>query len=241
MISAAYPYKGHWFAATGLLVVFVLDRTSHAIFGDVTLAPLVAVIALAAIALRLKPGQILLWCLAYTILCFLLLTYWRGSFVWVPQALPEDFLSPAFFARAAVRSTTVLVAGALCALLSRQRQKLQTAVDETTAVMTALPSAVLISDPSGFISFANDKAADTLRTGKDELVGASFFSLITSPEGNTIEKYTSLGELPGENSGVIKLQLRRNPDMRFSARMFCLQTSAGRMIATVLTENDSSS
>ena len=107
--------------------------------------------------------------------------------------------------------------------------------------MTALPSAVLISDPSGFISFANDKAADTLRTGKDELVGASFFSLITSPEGNTIEKYTSLGELPGENSGVIKLQLRRNPDMRFSARMFCLQTSAGRMIATVLTENGSSS
>jgi hypothetical protein len=69
---------------------------------------------------------------------------------------------------------------------------------------------------------------------------ASFFSLITSPEGNTIEKYTSLGELPGENSGVINLQLRRNSDMRFSARMFCLQTSAGRMIATVLIENGSS-
>jgi hypothetical protein len=238
--ARAYPDKGHWFAAAGLLAVFMLDRASHAMFGDVTVAPLVAVIALAAIALRLKPGQILLWTLAYALLCFLLLTYWRGSFVSLPKALPEDFLSATFFGRAAVRSTTVLVAGALCALLSRQRQKLQIAVDETTAVMAALPSAVLISDPSGFISFANDKAADTLRTGKDELMGASFFSLITSPEGNTIEKYSSLIELPSENSGVIKLQLRRNPDMRFSARMFCLQTSAGRMIATVLTENDSS-
>lgn len=234
--STVYHAQSQWFAAIGLLAVFVLDRIAHAIFGDVTVAPLVAVILLAAIALRLTPIQLLLWTPVYALLCFLLLTYWRASFTWQDKQLPGDWMSATFFWRAVVRAATVLVAGVLCALLSRQRERLQALVDETTAVMTALPSGVLISDPSGFISFANDKAVEALGVCRGDLLGSSFFSLLTAPHGNTIEKYAALCEVPGENSGNLKLQLRRKPEVRLTAKLFCLQTSTGRMIATVLDE-----
>lgn len=234
MTPRKYLDKSHWYGLAGLVMVFLIDRTAYALFGDVTVAPLVAVMVLAAIALRLRPGQLFIWTPLYALLCFFLLTYWRGSLVSQTKQLPVDFLNAVFFWRAAVRSTTVMVAGGLCTLLSRQREKLQASVDETSAVMMALPSGVLISDPSGFITFANDRACEAMGVAKDDLRGSSFFSLLSAPDGNTIEKYAALCELPGENSGIMKLRLRANPSVQFAAKLFCLQTLSGRMIATVL-------
>lgn len=140
------------------------------------------------------------------------------------------------FQRGLVRSLTVLLAGGLCALLRLQRDRLETAVEETVAVMTALPSGVLISDSSGLISFANEKAAQLLHVKVENLVGSSYFSLLNAPEGNTIERYSRLAELPGEKSEKMILQMRKDPAISVGARLFCLKAPSGRLVATVLDE-----
>jgi PAS domain S-box-containing protein len=131
----------HWSAAAGLVAVLVIDRLTHEFFGDITLAPLVSVIVLASLTLRLEPREILLWAPLYALLSFLLLTYWRGSFVWHPSPLPPDITSSASFWQAVVRSSTVTIAGGLCAALSHQKQKLQALLDEKTAIDSALTEA----------------------------------------------------------------------------------------------------
>jgi len=219
------------------MAVFAVDRFTHFVFGDITLAPLLAILALSGSAFFLKPRYILLWTPWYALLCFLLLTYWRHSFV--PDGLRAEVVWDGQFAitRGFVRSLTVLLAGGLCALLSQQRQRLERSLEETVAVMAALPLGVVISDRSGLISFANEKAALLLHKPVADLVGSSFFSLLASAEGNMIERYSSLSEVPGENSGRIFLHLRANPAVRFAVRLFSLQSPAGRLVATVFDES----
>ena len=225
-----------WIPLGGLVLVFTLDRFTHYLLGDITLAPLLAILVLAASAFFLKPRAILLWTPFYALLCFLLLTAWRYSFVpgspFAAEAGPSQFA----FSRGLVRALTVFLAGGLSALLSQQKQRLQRSVDETVAVMTALPLGVLISDRSGLITFANEKAALMLGGQVESLVGSSYFSLLASSEGNTIEKYSEIAEIPGEKSGRIIFYLRQNPQHRLAARLFSLQSVSGRLVATVFDE-----
>lgn len=102
-------------------------------------------------------------------------------------------------------------------------------------MMTALLSGALISDSSGLISFANDRGAQILNVAMEK-PGSSYFSLLTPPEGNTIEKYAALSELPGENQGRLIMSLRKEPHKRFAARMSCLKAASGRLMATIFDE-----
>ena len=225
-----------WIPLGGLVLVFTLDRFTHYLLGDITLAPLLAILVLAASAFFLKPRAILLWTPFYALLCFLLLTAWRYSFVPGSPSIAEAGPGQFAFSRGLVRALTVFLAGGLSALLSQQKQRLQRSVDETVAVMTALPLGVLISDRSGLITFANEKAALMLRGQVESLVGSSYFSLLASSEGNTIEKYSEIAEIPGEKSGRIIFYLRQNPQHRLAARLFSLQSVSGRLVATVFDE-----
>lgn len=137
-MSTPHRDASHWYAAAGLVAVLAIDRLAHTLFGDVTLAPLVSVIVLASLTLRLKARDILLWTPLYVLLTFLLLTYWRGSFVRQPGPLPPDLFTGMTFWRTVVRSFTVAVAGGLCAALSLQRQRLQALLEERIAVDAAL-------------------------------------------------------------------------------------------------------
>lgn len=234
MHGSATNLPGNFLAAGTLFLVFFLDRLAYFFFGDITLAPLLAVISLSGLTFFLKPKEILLWTPGFVLVCFLLLTFWRHSFAPdLPLAAPSTE-SPLVLQRGLVRSLTVLLAGGLCALLRLQRNRLETAVEETVAVMTALPLGVLISDSSGLISFSNERAAQLLHVKVDELMGSSYFSLLNAPEGNMIEKYSVLSELPGQKTEKIIFQLRKNPAITVRARLFCLQAPSGRLVATVL-------
>jgi len=236
MVGSKPRFPAKLLAGAALFTVFFLDRVAHFFLGDITLAPLLAVISLAALAFFLRPKAVLLCTPAFALLCFLLLTFWRHSLVLPGFGDLPEMETPVSYGRGFVRSLTVLIAGGLCALLSLQREQLQNAVDETVAVMTALPSGVLISDSSGLISFANDRAAQILNVAVENLLGSSYFSLLTLPEGNTIEKYAALSELPGENSGRLMMSLRKEPNKRLVAQMFCLKAASGRLVATVFDE-----
>ena len=219
-----------------LFLVITLDRLGYYLMGDITLAPVLSVLCLAGLTFYLPPKQILIGTLGFVLVSFLLLTFWRYSFVPGGPFVAPDQKSGFSLARAAVRSVTVLLAGGLCALLGLQRERLQAAVSETVAVMTALPSGVLISNSSGLISFANERAARILDAKIEDLIGSSFFSLLTSPEGNIIEKYSALAEMPGEKSGRLIFHLRKNPSVVLGARLFCLHSASGRLVATVFDE-----
>lgn len=236
MAGSKPKFPAKLLAGAALVAVFLLDRVAHFFFGDITLAPLLAVVSLAALAFFLRPKAVLLCTPAFALLSFLLLTFWRHSLVLPGFGDLPEVETLVGFGRGFVRSLTVLIAGGLCALLSLQREQLQKAVDETVAVMTALPLGVLISDSSGLISFANDRAAQILNVAMEKLLGSSYFSLLNAPEGNTIEKYAALSELPGENSGRLIMSLRKEPHKRLAARMFCFKAASGRLVATVFDE-----
>ena len=224
---------GGWLALLGLVIVFSLDRLTHFLLGDITLAPLLSIVWLAFLASFLSPRKVLLSTPWYAILSFFLLTHWRYSFT-SDSLLGLGSVEPSFsYSRGIVRSLTVLFAGGLCALLSHQRERLQIAVDEVVTVLTGLPLGVVISNPSGLISFANDHAARILGISTDELVGSSYFSLLNSPSGNTIEKYSLLAEIAGTKSERMTFYLRKNPRAHLTARLFCLQAASGRLIATI--------
>lgn len=228
--------RNFWIPLGGLLLVFTLDRFAHYLLGDITLAPLVAILVLAGSAFFLKPRSILFWTPFYALLCFLLLTAWRYSFVPGAAHANEVFLGEFVFSRGLVRALTVFLAGVLSACLSQQKQRLQRSVEETVAVMTALPLGVLISDRSGLITFANEKVALFLGVEIESLVGSSYFSLLASSAGNTIEKYSEVAEIPGEKSGRINFYLRKKPQHYLVARLFSLQSVSGRLVATVFDE-----
>jgi PAS domain-containing protein len=217
-------------------LVFTLDRLGYYLMGDITLAPVLSVLCLAGLTFYLSPKQIMVWTLGFVLISFLLLTFWRYSFVPGGPYVAPDQKTGFSLARGGVRSATVLLAGGLCALLGLQRERLQAAVAETVAVMTALPSGVLISNSSGLISFANEKVAQILGAKVEDLIGSSFFSLLTSPEGNTIEKYSILAEVPGDKIERLILHLRKNPSVALRARLFCLQSASGKLVATVFDE-----
>ena len=170
------------------------------------------------------------------LLAFCLLTIWRHSFVLGPPT--PDLVDPVYpLSRALIRTATVFLVALLCCLLAQQRNRIQRALDESVAVVSALPVGVLISDQSGFISFANDRARFLLASPDDGLMGLSIFSLFSNPEGNLIDKYSSLSEVSGQTLGPIHLQIRGNPRLTFSASMFSLQSQSEKLVATLLSDN----
>jgi len=220
----------------GLLIVFAVDRLTYSFFGDITLSPLLCNITLATFAFFLRPRQIFFWGAVYTIAAFFLLTIWRHSFVMGP--ITPDLVDPVYpLSRAIIRSATVFLVALLCCLLAQQRTRIQRALDESVAVVSALPVGVLISDQSGFISFANERARFLLASPDNSLMGLSIFSLFSNLEGNLIDKYSSLSEVSGQTLGPIPLQIRRNPRLTFSASMFSLQSQSEKLVATLLSEN----
>ena len=223
----------------GLLLVFAIDRASYSLFGDITLSPLLCNITLASFAFFLRPRQILFWGAVYSIAAFFLLTIWRHSFVQAPIA--TELIDPVYpLSRAVIRSSTVLLVALLCCLLAHQRERIQIALDELISVLSALPVGVLISDQSGFISFANGRALSLLASTAQTLVGSSFFSLFSTPNGDLIDKYSSLSEVSGHTLGPLILGLRKDSHITFSATIVSIKSQSERLVATLITDNTSS-
>ena len=223
----------------GLLLVFAIDRATYSLFGDITLSPLLCNITLASFAFFLRPRQILFWGAVYTIAAFFLLTIWRHSFFLGPLA--PHLVDPVYpLSRAVIRSSTVLLVALLCCLLAQQRERIQCALNESLSVVSALPVGVIISDQSGFISFANDRARFLLASTAETLVGSSFFSLFSNPNGDLIDKYSSLSEVSGQTLGPLILRLRKDSHITCSATMFSIKSQPERLVATLLSDNTSS-
>jgi nitrogen-specific signal transduction histidine kinase len=106
--------------------------------------------------------------------------------------------------------------------------------------VSALPVGVLISDQSGFISFANERARSLLASTAETLVGSSFFSLFSNPNGDLIDKYSSLSEVSGQTLGPLVLGLRNDSHIIFSATMISIQSQSQRLVATLISNNTSS-
>jgi len=212
--------------------VFLGDRCGHYFLGDLTLAPLLSTLGLAYLALSRGPGIILLWTPLFSVLSFLLLTFWRD---WLPWGLTADFPSlPVSMGRAWVRSGTVFSVGLLSSVLSQQRVSLQNSSEEMLAVVRSLPQGVLISDRMGRIVFANQKASQILQIPVEKLVTSSYFSLFARKEGNTAELYGQIAEQPHAEPLSVQLVSRQNPSQEWTAGLFSFRGPSDILLTTLI-------
>jgi len=200
--------------------------------GDITIAPLLSILMLFAMAFRLKPGALVLWSIVFAGVSFFLISYGLhlGSFL-NSEKINEGSFS---FSRTVVRSFSVLASGILCALVSRQRIRLASSANELLSILTSLPVAVVVADKSGAISFANKRALDEFVTSSSSLLGSSFFSLFSDPAGNIIEKYSTLIESTNPATRECRLLLRKNSGKSFAATLFVLHPAAGKIVVAAL-------
>lgn len=215
-----------------LAAVFLGDRCGHYFLGDLTLAPLLSTLGLAYLALSRRPGVILFWTPWFSVLSFLLLTFWRD---WLPWGLTADFPSlPVSMGRGWVRGITVFSVGIICSVLSQQRASLQKSSAEILAVIRSLPQGVLISDRIGRIVFANQKASQILQIPVEKLITSSYFSLFARKDGNTAELYGQVAEQPHAEPLSVQLVSRQNPSQEWTAGLFSFRGPSDILLTTLI-------
>jgi PAS domain-containing protein len=164
-----------------LAVPFALWAIEFYTFPVSFLMPLVLVVLLCFLALHLPPSSVLSWTIVYAAMIILL----------AQVSVEPPPTSPAL--RPYVRSGFIFVGGITALLLAAHRVRMHKGNQALFKVISALPTAVIVSDVSGNILLMNDKCR-TLLTGQlTEFSGLSFFSAFTAPhhQGREIEKYVS--------------------------------------------------
>ena len=156
----------------GFIALFIpLDR---ALFPQVTLAPLFGAILLFGLSLLFRPLP--------TVACFLLtLPYVMLSMVFLA---PFDPTNSVILTRFWVRTMTFVTVGIVSAMASYFRCRLVDMLGQTKQLLFELPVAVVLSNSSGRITWANP--ASSLMLGSVSLVGRHFLTVLPS-DGTPID------------------------------------------------------
>jgi PAS domain-containing protein len=169
------------FLVLPLLAPVVLFLIDSYLIPQAFLLPLMLVMLLSYLALRLPTSAVAGWVVVYMVMVLLVSLYPVER----TQTLP--FLKPY------IRTAFILAGGITACLLASHRTRLQKSNRTLLKIISALPSAVVVSDISGNILLMNKEAQRLLQGHTDPLSGLSFFSTFIAHEeqGRQIGKYVS--------------------------------------------------
>ena len=160
----------------GVALIVMADRTIH----TVLLTPMLSICLLGILALRLEPRILTFW---FVVLIFVvILTFIKNSDTSIGTVI--------------VRSFAFMVSGSMAVAMNKSRfNRIHNHLD-LLHVLELFPSAVVVSDASGTLLFANKKASAMLGRSIGDVIGLSFFTFFTSPEqrGFAIRDYLRIVE-----------------------------------------------
>jgi len=184
-------------------------------FGNQTLAPLLSILSLTILAFFCSPRLIL-------------------------------FLTPFFVAESyflifhnsdypLVRSGTVILGGALAAIVSSARLKLGRQRDNISSILRLLPTPWIQSDGTGNILSIGPAMLDILHLQESQLIGTSFFSLFSTSDnrGEFIRLFLDAADNSTSHQDM-PLSLTRPPHTHFNASISPLSTSKGSSVLIIL-------
>lgn len=187
------------------------------VIGDLTLAPLLSIIAMGLLAVFFTWKQVLFASPFFVVTSYYLI------------------LGTAKFP--VIRAMSVFFAGALAAWAARQRQQIENHSKEVEQVLQALSVPWILSDSVGNITRVSDQAASLVSLPVHTIVGTSFFSFFSplSGKGEFIRRYLDAFEakaLPGKMSLTVSGASTQN--LRVTASFSIMEIEDGQRLLTVL-------
>jgi PAS domain-containing protein len=166
---------GCWLPLVLMLVVYTASLFLREIIKELTLAPLLSLLSLFALAMFRPPGFVLVWIFPFVLLSyFLILPY--AEFVWT-------------------HTLTLLLGGMITAYASYLRTRAAKLSASLDKLFSRITHPIIVSDVTSKILFFNQAACEALKIPESELRGFSWFNLIMD-QGNKardIERYVRLG------------------------------------------------
>jgi len=203
----------------GLGMVAGLDRGVAILFGEQTLAPLIALLVLAVFSFFLTPAQILL---AIPLFAF-------ESFVLIHEASAYPY----------VRTATVFFGGGLAWAVCIERRNISNKLIEIDTLLSQLPAPWLMVDSSGNILQASRIAISTLGLALSE-IQASSFSYLFSPNEKKGDFIQTFLKVVDHHQGVSGLELIcRHSGCSYYASLAPLSSSRGTSVLVVLSPKKS--
>lgn len=201
-----------------LFLIFSIDRGSGLIWGDQTLAPLLAVLSLFGLAMVIGPFQILAW-----IPLFAAESYWL---------IVDSSQFPL------TRTLTVVLAGLLAAWAARYRLRAEDQNSEIEKILSSLPIPWALIDPKGVILKTNGLGAALLGSNPESIAGLSVFDVgadeetrklriqdfvkIVNSDGRAVCPDFQIGKVVGSGKKV-SAQVFRIPSRRSTASLLVLK------------------
>ncbi len=178
---------------TALAGILFLDLAST----GVILTPLLSLTTLAALAFFLPPLQMTFWAGIYCVV--VCVVFWVAYFGSNSDPTAETTVY--------VRTGSFLIGAIVTVVLCGTRSKARGQFDALRRVFEKMPVAVVISDASGLILFANGSARDALKVDAEGIRGQSIFSLgsETQKKGDRIQSYLELCDHPGRQHESVLL------------------------------------
>jgi len=187
--------------------------------------PSLLTIALAVIALFLRPQAVLLW-------SFLLLIPVVFTLIYVPSSGVYESGSMIF-----LRVTAYLAVAVLAFGYSRRRDNAERQLYSLLAVFDALGTPIAVSDADGAIAFVNRACCQLLGRSEPELKDTNFFSVFAQPDvrGKAIGNYLKMFELPPGETAYSKVTVTRDgADRTLEAKCSLLQFEKSKLLVMQL-------
>jgi PAS domain-containing protein len=197
-----------------LFSVWGIEVVAARFFGNQTLAPLLSILSLTILAFFCSPRLIL--------------------FV-TPFFVTESyFLIFHYSDYPLVRSVTVILGGALAAIVSSSRSKLGRQHENISSILRLLPTPWIQSDGTGNILSIGPAMLDILHLRESQLIGTSFFSLFSTSDnrGEFIRLFLDAADNSTSHQDLL-LSLTRPPHTHFHSSISPLPTSKGSSVLII--------
>ena len=202
-----------------LFLIFSIDRGSGLIWGDQTLAPLLAVLSLFGLAMVMGPFQILAW-----IPLFAAESYWL---------IVDSSQFPL------TRTLTVVLAGLLAAWAARYRLRVEDQNSEIEKILSSLPIPWALIDPKGVILKTNDLGAALLGSSPESIAGLSIFDVGADEETRKLRIQDFIKIVNSDGRAVcpdFQIGKVAGSEKKVSAQVFRIPSRGGTASLLVLKE-----
>jgi len=187
--------------------------------------PSLLTIALALIALFLRPQAVLLWSLLLLLPVVLTLIYVPNNGVYESSSM------------IVLRVTAYFAVAVLALGYSRRRDNAERQLYSLLAVFDALETPIAVSDADGAIAFVNRACCQLLGRNEAELKDTNFFSVFAQPDvrGKAIDNYLKMFALTPGQTALSKVAVtREGGDRIFEAKCSLLQLEKSKLLVVQL-------
>ena len=182
-----------WFKILLPALVLVSILFADYMYSEVVLTPLLALLSLALMAFLLTPRSMLFWAVIYS-----------GA---VALALHSNILGNCDYVPPGMRLAIFIATAVFATLYCWQRSILEQAYKRLHVMFQTAPAPVLLSDISGQIVFANERAARLLQRPIDKLLFTSFFSHFSLPNKQQPLKEAYIRQFGSANTSTERTKL----------------------------------